>query len=246
MKKIIQNIIESKNPDEINEWLIEIGKQPEEIKISEIKQVIKKKSAESIFPKILLNLAWILGEISDKAPLDDDLIELLIEKFYKSDRWVRNEIIKTFQKFSNNYSNQEFFMESILNLLGNAIFDDYQPIALNSLKALLNYSDLPSQIIAKIFKLLKKEDKEISNQAVLILRKFINSEESLVEFLNEHQIYIDLNPKAIRNILLGWFQNIIRLESFRDAILNAKWQKDKKDLFLKEIDVYQKILIRAH
>lgn len=241
MDKKLQGLIKNKNIEEINDYLIGIGKNPDKINLSDIKEIIEALKGKKIFSRILINMAWLLGEISKYSTLDNEIINILIQSYYKSDRWIRNEIIDAISKITEN----EKTNISIMKLLGDALFDDYQPIRINSLRALSNYGNLSQEILEKILKLLDSENKTIVQQASFILKKFIGSTDKLYDKLNTKNYYKSLNSQVFRTILLVWFSNINELEIFRNKLNDSDWDIEIKTIFLKEIDTYQRILIRT-
>jgi len=77
-----------------------------------------------------------------------------------------------------------------------------------------------------------------------ILRKSIKNENTLVDLLNSFENYKILNKKGIRSILLIYFNSLDSLESFRKLILKSKWDISYKEMFLNEIDDYQRLLLK--
>ncbi len=85
---------------------------------------------------------------------------------------------------------------------------------------------------------------EIEKLCVKIFEKFILDFNELFDSLDYSDNYLILKPKAIRALLILYFQTLIDLESFKKKILTSKWEDNNKEKYLKEIDTYEKILMR--
>ncbi len=237
IKKSFETIKKTRKPEEINNFLIKLSKNPIEEYLIFLDFFIKNLETQ-IFDKIKLNLIFLLGEIGKSTPLQQDYLEFISYSYYVSDRWIRNEIIQTINKIST----QSELSEKIIKLIGYAINDEYTPIRNNALKILLKLEVLPN--VKNIFQILNSKDSELVENGLEILTKFIPNSARLFDSLNSSNNYKILKIKAIRTVLLICFNSLIYLESLRDLILKSSWEKNYKEIYLKEIDTYERILLK--
>ena len=74
--------------------------------------------------------------------------------------------------------------------------------------------------------------------------KFLPDFNQLVNSLNYNDNYKTLKPYTIRTLLLIYFRSPLNLESFREKISNLNWEVEYKEIYIKEIDTYEKILLK--
>ncbi|MFX1304802.1 MAG: hypothetical protein ACFE9X_15720, partial [Promethearchaeota archaeon] len=117
------NFKELKDPEEINDFLIKLSENPNTEDLKRVDYFIDNLDPP-IFEKIKLNLIFLLGEIGESTPIEDKYLNFLLETYYTSDRWIRNEIIQAIGKISKKIE----ITESIIKLIGYAVNDDYTPI----------------------------------------------------------------------------------------------------------------------
>ncbi|MFO7797367.1 MAG: hypothetical protein R6W84_14585, partial [Promethearchaeia archaeon] len=91
---------------------------------------------------------------------------------------------------------------------------------------------------------LDTRDSEVLNNCKKILQNQIKNEKQLFEILDNQETFKDINKQAFRTILTLFFQSVINVEKFRERIENSEWNIKHKEEFLKEIDTYQRILLR--
>ncbi len=246
MGKLIEKfekIKASKDSDEINTFLIELGNNPKKEYLAIIDYFVENYNPE-IFSQIKLNLIYTLGQIGMEQSLDDKYLNFLIEHYYSSDRWVRNEILSAINKIANHIQ----LSEEIFNMLEYALLDEYLPISINALKAMLLYETIPINTFKKFFKLLQNPDVALQDLISSVLKKFIRNEEHLYELLNAAEIYQMFTKKAFRFLLLTFFNSamsVSKLESFRELFESSEWENEYKVMFLNEIDIYQKLLLKS-
>ena len=138
--------------------------------------------------------------------------------------------------------------DKILAILKYAIIDEYLPIALSAMKTIIYYESIPDQLFKYIFKALQTSDLKLNDQISIVLQKFIKNASHLFELLNYSQNYIMFNKKAFRSLLLAFFNSALslsNLESFRELLENSEWEFNYKEMCLREIDTYQKLLLRS-
>lgn len=239
LEKEFKNVKDSDNPDEINDFLINLGKNPQHNHITFLKYFIEITDPE-IHEQIKINLVYDLGEIGKLKTIDVKFIDYLMKEFYNSDRWIRNEIIVAFKKISMNTD----LSEEVIQLIGNSLKEDYAPIKTNALKALSYINNIPKSLLKNILYILNSSNSELEELSTNILRKSIKNENILVDLLDSFENYKILNKKGIRSILLIYFNSVDSLESFRNLILDSKWDVSFKEMFLNEIDDYQRLLLK--
>ncbi|MFX1259673.1 MAG: hypothetical protein ACFFAN_17605 [Promethearchaeota archaeon] len=239
IKDWFEEIKNSNNYYEINDFLIEIGKTPNKESLFYINHFMDNLKLP-LFEKIKINIVYNLGEIGQLIKLEDNQIDKLYTIYYESDRWVRNEAIQAFEKISK----IKKLSEKVIKLITLSLGEEYIPIIINSLKLLKNLEIVPDFTLTKILFLLNSDNPQILELCTDILEKYIPNENKLFELLDHLQIYKILNKKAIRSLILMSFNSIIPLESFRKLILNSNWDLECKKLYYKEIDTYQKLLMK--
>lgn len=234
-----EEIKRAKNPEIINDFLIKLGKDPNEDYLKYIEYFMNNLDAQ-IFDKVKLNLIFLVGAIGKLTKLDERYLTFLIETYYKSDRWIRNEIIQAIGKLSTNSE----LSDEVIKLVGYAVNDDYTPIKVNALQVILNLKELPLIIRGHIFQALNSKISELEVFCVKILDKFLPDYNQLVNSLDYSDNYKILKPYTIRTLLMVYFLSPLNLEPFRQKISNSNWEIEYKEIFLKEIDTYEKILLK--
>ncbi|MFX1389532.1 MAG: hypothetical protein ACFE9Z_05650 [Promethearchaeota archaeon] len=194
----------------------------------------------SILEKINLNLIFLIGEIGKLATISDKYLDFLIKTYYSSDRWIRDEIIQSIRKISKTTT----FGEEITRLVGNGINDDYLPIRINALKTVLNLDEIPQFIYRNVFLALNSKDKELKTACADILKKHLSGYNQLFKLLENLENYKVLKPYAIRSLLLMIFNSPFNLEPFLNNISDSDWEREYKELFIKEIEIYERILLK--
>jgi hypothetical protein len=224
----------------VNDFLIELSKNPREEYLRFLDFLIENQDTE-IFEKIKLNLVYLIGEIGKLVPLEDRYPSLLLNTYYNSDRWIRNEIIQAIK----NIMEKTEIAEEIIKLIGYAINDEYRPIKINSLKIILNLKEIPLFIRRNLFLALNINDSESKELCIRIFENHIHDFNDLFTSLDYDDNYSLLKTHAFRTLLLTYFKTPINIESFRTMILDSNWKIEYKEDILKEIDTYTKILLKS-
>lgn len=233
------DIKKSKNPEVINDFLIKLSKSPSIEYFTIIDYFIDNLDIE-ILAKIKLNLVFLIGEIANLSKIGNKYLDFLSKTYYSSDRWVRDEIIQAIKKISK----ITIVKEEIIKLVGYAINDDYLPIRINALKTILDLDNLPLYIWRNIFLVLNSKNPELEEVSATIFDKFLPNFNQLFNSLNHLDNYKILKPNAIRTLLLIYFRAPFNLDSFRKIITTSYWETKYKEMYLKEIDIYEKILLK--
>ncbi len=242
--RIIQEKFElikkSMDPEVINNFLLELATNPEII-ILKFLDFFLENSTIGILEKIKINIIYLLGKLGKTNILDVKYQELLIGEYFKSDRWVRLEILQAFESITK----KNKLTDNIIQILKYSLFDDYFPIKVSSLSLLYKFDHLPEKIVKKLFHVQSFSDSNIIDAYSRVLKKFYQDEWHLFQILTFDEIYKDLNKNSIRTLLLIFFRSILELENLRNIISKSEWHFQYKEIYLKEIDTYEKILI-AH
>jgi len=230
---------ESENPVKINDFLIKLGKNPKKEYLNFLDYFIKEVD-EKIYEKIKLNLIFTLGEIGNISPLNNEYLHYLNKTYHKSDRWIRNEVIQAIDKISKNAE----LNEKTVELISNALNDEYSIIKISTLKLISNFKKLPDSILKNLIRLMNSKDSEILEGCRKILKRIPQQSDRIFNLLNGSDNYKILKPRGIRALLLIQFKSIVNTELFREMILNSNWDKTNKENYIKEINTFERILMK--
>ena len=231
----------SKDPEEIDDFLIEIGRNPQLNYLTFIEYFIENCDPP-LFHKIKLNLIYALGEVAKLKQIPDKFTSFLIREYNGSDRWVRGEVIKTFEKLSYH----TVLDESVIKLLGIASNEDYLPISINALHILSKrIPSIPRTILRNILNAFNSSNSDLRELASEVLTKIVKNEEELFEALLQNDNYKSLKKNAIRSLLVTYFKSIFSIELFHQKIIESKIESLHKDIILSEIKTYKSILSKV-
>ncbi len=239
IKSIKKKLRHSSSTNEINEILIEISKNPNEFTLSIIDFLFQILDIQQL-NNVKINLVYLIGKASQIVKLDTKYIDFLVNSYYESDRWVRNEIIQAFYNIVKSGS----YLKSINEVLETALKEDYEPIQDSSLKVFNLYKNLEESSLKSIMSILGTKNTDRVNLALKILKKEITNEEKLFNFLNNHQNYKLLNKSIVRVLIIEFLTTISQLETFQEKILNSDWEEKVKVTFNSEINTLEKILLQ--
>ncbi|MHA1412460.1 MAG: hypothetical protein ACTSO4_07570 [Promethearchaeota archaeon] len=241
MIKQLKKDIKLRNIEAINDFLIALKDKPMEDIFSIIDYILNIEDQE-ILSKILLNLTYLLGELGKNYNLDEKYINFLHQQYFRSDRWVRKEILETLKKmlqFNNKVS------KKIEEIIYNGLSEEYIPSKIIAIEILDLMGKIPSYFYPRIIKLLDSANQKVLESLEKIVKKYFKNDEELLQILNDDENYKLLNKNSIRIILITLFQSIESLEKFKSKIFETNWSRKHKELILNEIRVYEKIL-RSH
>lgn len=231
----------SKDPEELDDFLIEMGRYPQVKYLSFIEYFIENCDPP-LFHKIKLNLIYALGEIGKLKQIPDKFISFLIREYNGSDRWIRGEVIKSFEKLSSN----TILDDSVIKLLGIASNEDYLPISINALHILSKrIPSIPRTILRNILNAFNSSNSDLRELASEVLTKIVKNEEELFEALLQNDNYKSLKKNAIRSLLVTYFKSIFSIELFHQKIIESKIESLHKDIILSEIKTYKSILSKV-
>ena len=238
LDELFEELKDSRESEQINDFLISLGKAPEPKHLSFITHFLNSLDYK-ILEKVKINLVYFLGELGKKKGLDEELISLLVKMYYTSDRWVRNEIIQAFGKLFT----IEPASEKAAKVLARALMEEYPPIRINSLKVLSNMAEIPNLALKNIINTIDTQDSEIKKYNSKIIFNHIHTEKDLFEIINNLAIYASMKNRAIRTLIMIYFDTVVPLQSFKNLISNSEWDSESKERFLKEIDDFLKVLL---
>jgi hypothetical protein len=226
-------------PEHINDFLIELCNDPISEYLEYIDYFIENLDPQA-FKKVKLNIFFLLGEIGNLIPLPDNYLSLMEKEYYLSDRWLRNEIIQAIHKASKNKD----LNEKTIELISNALSDEYSHIVLNALKLILNFKNIPDKILKHLILLMNSRDSELLDICRRIFEKYSQHPERIFHILDKEHDFKFLKPHGIRSLLLISIESIFNAESFRELIINSDWERKYKDNFMKELETFEKILLK--
>ncbi|MHA1671029.1 MAG: hypothetical protein ACTSV5_10725 [Promethearchaeota archaeon] len=235
--KKLELYIKSENYDAINEFLIEASKTPQLKNLIDIDYLITN-SQDSLLYHFAINLIFLLGEIAKNHFLSDNYIKFLTETYFKSDRWMRNEILLAISK---SIRIDELF-KKILDVIEFALVDDYDPIILNALMVISRTKTIPERFLPKIIKNLESKSPKIVQDSVKVLKKHLESIDILYEILLKKNNINLYNKQIFRSLLLNFFNDVHSVKDFKKKIIDSDLDLDKKKKLISEIKIYEGIL----
>jgi len=237
IENILLEIQSNTNPQEINDILIQLSKNPNEKALAIVDYFIDSLNA-TILNKIKLNLIFLLGAIGNVTVLNKKYLDFLVESYYNSDRWVRNEIIQSFLIILQNHE----YNTEIYQIIVHALNENYEPIKKSALSVLMILKEHPEKIALTLLRVLDTNNDEIVEMGLKILKRSVQTGNELFELLNILKGYTILNKSIIRVLILEHFDSISELETFLEKINSSKWEEEYKILCNTEINSFQRIL----
>ena len=237
LENILLKIQDITNPQEINDILIKLSKNPNEKTLVIVDYFLDSLNA-TILNKIKLNLIFLLGAIGSLTVLNRKYLNFLVESYFNSDRWVRNEIIQSFLVILQNHE----YNNEIYQIIEHALNEDYVPIKKSALSVLMILKELPEKVILTLLRILDTNNDDILEMGLKILKRDVQTWDELFELLNISKGYTILNKFIVRVLILEYFDSISELESFIEKINSSKWEEEYKILCKTEINSFQRIL----
>ena len=239
LESLFDKLKNSENSEAINDFLIELGTDPREEFLSYVKYFINN-CTQSCLDNININLIYVLGQIGKYMKIDDEFIDYLYQEYFKSDRWIRNEILKSLNSIAINRQ----LPNKILQIIEIGLIDDYIPIRLNSLSTMLHFDSLSASVFNNLIGTLSTSNSKLLDLSERVFKKFVINNQQLFRILNHENNYIRMDKHSIRRLLLINFKSALELEHFRELILNSNWSTAYKEIFLKEIFTFEQILLK--
>ena len=237
IENILLKIQDITNPQEINDILIKLSKNPNEKTLVIVDYFLDSLNA-TILNKIKLNLIFLIGAIGSVTVLNRKYLNFLVESYFNSDRWVRNEIIQSFLVILQNHE----YNNEIYQIIEHALNEDYVPIKKSALSVLMILKELPEKVILTLLRILDTNNDDILEMGLKILKRDVQTWDELFELLNISKGYTILNKFIVRVLILEYFDSISELESFIEKINSSKWEEEYKILCKTEINSFQRIL----
>lgn len=237
IENILLKIQDNWNPQEINDILIELSKNPSEKTLVIVDYFLDSLNS-TILNKISLNLIFLLGAIGSITVLNRKYLNFLVESYFNSDRWVRNEIIQSFLVILQNHE----YNNEIYQIIEHALKEDYLPIKKSALSVLMILKELPEKVVLTLLRVLDTNNDEILEMGLKILKRGVQTWDELFELLNNSKGYTILNKFIVRVLILEYFDSTSELESFVEKINSSKWEEQYKILCTTEINSFQRIL----
>jgi len=237
--EIYKKLLDSNDPEKINDLIISLSKNPKDIPSDFLKSILKNLDSNTL-EKVKINFIFLLGEIGKIKKIDDKFYTYLIDSYFDSDRWIRDEIVEALIKISYFYPPNE----NLVDLLSFAIIEDYLPLKKKALDLLNVIEKVPLDILNKLFKNLDAPDSIIEDKIISIFKNNIRNERELMDFLNYSKNYKELNRSIIRTLLINYVHSINNLTEFRSAVQNSNWNEKFKNILINEIEIYEKILLK--
>lgn len=239
IEELFEKIKNSEDSEAINDLLIELGNNPKEEYLSYV-EYFMKNCKPSIINDIKINLIYVLGQIGRYKKVTDTNIEYLYEEYFKSDRWVRNEILNALDLIAINKKLPEKIMKNVEN----ALVDEYLPIRINALSIVLHFDSLPNSLMKKLIGILSSSESRLLDSCGRVFKKFIINDNQLFEILSQERNFMDMDKHSIRRLLIIYFKSIFDLENFRKLIIYSNWDNVSKETFLKELYTFEQILLK--
>jgi len=233
-----EEVKDSESSEDINEFLIALGREIEDSHRNVIHHFIKKIKTP-LGESFKLNLVYVIGELGKKVPLEEALITILIEIYYQSDRWIRNETIQAFGKIYQ----IEPPLPKVMEIVARALMDEYPSIKLSSAKILANMAEISPLALRNILRTIDTHDKDLMRYYKKIIFNHLHTEHDLFYILDSENLYAILKPRSIRNIIMTFFDNVLPLKSFGALIDHSTWEMEQKELFQKEINDFMRALV---
>lgn len=237
IENILLKIQDNTNPQEINDILIELSKNSNEKTLVIVDYFLDSLNA-TILNKIKLNLIFLLGAIGSVTVLNRKYLNFLVESYFNSDRWVRNEIIQSFLIILQNHE----YNNEIYQIIEHALNEDYAPIKKSALSVLMILKELPEKVLLTLLRVLNTNNEEIVEMGLKVLKRDVQTGDELFELLNISKGYTILNKSIVRVLILEYFDSISELELFIEKIDSSKWEEEYKILCNTEINSFQRIL----
>jgi hypothetical protein len=239
MRERFEELKESNNPEELNEFIIKLAEDPREEYLDFVSYFVKNLS-EPLLNKVKINLIYLIGVLSKKLAIDQFFLEFLKKQYYLSDRWIRNEIIKALSEIAKKQPLKDKYIE----LISISLREEYIPIKKNALEALNKTIKIQYPFLKEILPLMGSHNSEITEKSKKLLTREINNYRELYHFLNIEDNYKMMNKNNFRAILVAFFNSVFYLEEFRKLLQDSNWENDHKQVFLEELDTYERLLLK--
>ena len=236
MSDKIKFALKKGNVEELNELILNLMKNPSRTDLQAVLELINSSPTELV-KKIILNLIYSIGEIGKKFEVSSEIHDFLYSFYFKSDQWVRKEIIESLGKIAI----KQKLNEKSIDLLYTSLKEEYLDLKLKSLEIFTNHSQY--QLIDKAYifiNLLDNKNSAIKEKALTILSNLIDNGNSLIQIINKSNL--KLNKYQIRNLVVLFSHSIYGLYDLKNIIENSDLSEEIKAIFFSEISTMIKII----
>ncbi len=236
MSEKIKSALKKGNVNDLNRLILNLVKNPSHTDLRAVLKSIKSSPTELV-KKIILNLIYVIGEIGRKTEVSSEIHEFLYSFYFKSDQWVRKEIIESIGKIAL----KQKLNEKSIDLLYISLKEEYPDLKLKSIEILTNHSQYQLIDNAYIFiNLLDDKNPAVKEKALAILSNLIDNGNSIIQLINKSNL--KLNKYQIRNLVVLFSHSIYDLYDLKNIIENSDLSEKLKVIFFSEINTIIKIM----
>lgn len=221
----------------INDIIIELSQEPKTFHF-EIVDFLTKILKEEDLRKININLIYLIGELGKIKPLEEKYVKYLLDTFYISDRWIRQEILKSLEKNINVVKSHETFMK----VISDALKEDYEPNNTTALKVIFQLDKIPPPLFRSFLTVINKEQHGLQEDITKIINKNFDTGSLIFELLNQNKNYLILKPNGVRLVLQSLISSINEIDAIQTLIKGSDWEDNCKSLFLDEIKIIKNLI----
>jgi hypothetical protein len=236
----IRKIRNIKNPEILNDYLILLSKNANKISTNILDFIINDLDSHLI-EKVKINIIYLLGEVGKVSKLEDKFYQYLLNNYFESDRWIRDEILQAFIKISDNFTPND----KLIDLLSFSINEDYVPIKEKTLELLSLLEKIPTKILLNLMTNLDSVNSVIVEKSAKVLKQNIKDHIGLIDFLNNSENYKQINKRIIRSLLINYIDTTDELRNFENDVLYSEWELEYRNLIMNEIKIYNKLLLKG-
>jgi len=202
MSEKIKFALKKGNIEELNRLILNLVKNSSHTDLQAVLKLINSSPIELV-KKIILNLIYTIGEIGKKFEVSSEIHEFLYSFYFKSDQWVRKEIIESLGKIAL----KQTLNQKSIDLLYISLKDEYPDLKLKSIEIFTNHEQYQLLDKAYLFlNLLDDKNPAVKEKALAILSNLIDNGNSLIQLLNKSNL--KLNKYQIRNLVVLFSHSI--------------------------------------
>lgn len=232
----IKHLRRSLDLDFIDDIILNIADNPSPDVIDLILSIFNELSYDEI-SIFLLNLIFVIGEVGKSTEIPEEILHKLNEVYFKSDRWIRAEVVEALGKISMIRE----LKEKDLDVIFISLSDEYEGLQIKALEILIKKPEYVSNKNAdRLITLLKSSNSIISDKAYKILKSIIHSESELITVINDSKV--KLSKKILRKLITLFSSSIRNLIDLKFTIVNSAITSELKDLIFSEIETLIKIM----
>ena len=214
----------------INDILIELSQNSKKSHLHIVDYLLETFEKTKL-RKININLVYLLGELGKDVNLEKKYIEYLFATFYSSDRWIRAEVLKAFEKNIGAIESNDMFFQA----LSSALKEEYETNNINALIILLQLDEFPKSLFEDLLMVLNVGKPNLKKHINKMIKRFFFDESSIFTLLNLNGNYRIVKPRGFRSILQSILPSVNKIQALQRLIEDSNWEETSKSLFLKEI-----------